>query len=680
MSTVLQMQTFTSTPFSLREKNIDSFAPAFTSVNGRNERTPPSHDPKPTLSTGATTWSPSARRPEDDHRSTGDSASPTMSDGGSPDSPNKRRRSDPGEDGYARPSPDGPAGPAKHHVATYQPVALHQGGPPSKENAQQRTLPPLERADIERRWATEPRELPQSAYQEMQRHDNRPTEPFQKGGPSNPTHSLLNVLSEPNYDDEHAREMARAGVQVELKKRKRQFANRTKTGCGTCRRRKKKCDEMKPECNNCTRGSFVCEGYANKIPWPKNGVVKPPPPLQAKERTSGEPMSAYPTCPVCNQIHIPHCESPRTAQAQYSAEPQPQQSNGHDGARSHPIAVDDERKLPTSSSWAGNSWGESVPPPPPRTTYASEPHAYSQPPSIPSHERSITHEHPVLHHQQADAPRQQHNPRVYHQTSQSMSQGMISTLAPVVPAKTATHHHQVAQHARQPPPPPPPVIVTPTAAPPGPPPTLYTSHSRMHKSEKEKMLAGLPFLPHDRELVNERTHCAGAVYQFNSTANAAVSIAKDERARCFKTIVAARWIPPHTTEHPIVGHLGGNVHVVAPFSCDYGYNLSIAENVTIGTNCELHDSARIAIGMNTRIGNRVLITTIKLPTDIKALKGSNGTEIAQEVFIGKNVYIGDGCIIEAGVRIGDNTIVRAGSVVVQDLPRDCIAHGNPALG
>jgi hypothetical protein len=31
-------------------------------------------------------------------------------------------------------------------------------------------------------------------------------------------------------------------------KRKRVFSNRTKTGCITCRRRKKKCDEGKPEC------------------------------------------------------------------------------------------------------------------------------------------------------------------------------------------------------------------------------------------------------------------------------------------------------------------------------------------------------------------------------------------------------------------------------------------------
>lgn len=34
----------------------------------------------------------------------------------------------------------------------------------------------------------------------------------------------------------------------ERKRRKRVFSNRTKTGCMTCRRRKKKCDELHPEC------------------------------------------------------------------------------------------------------------------------------------------------------------------------------------------------------------------------------------------------------------------------------------------------------------------------------------------------------------------------------------------------------------------------------------------------
>lgn len=37
-------------------------------------------------------------------------------------------------------------------------------------------------------------------------------------------------------------------IQSDPKKRKRNFSNRTKTGCLTCRKRKKKCDETKPEC------------------------------------------------------------------------------------------------------------------------------------------------------------------------------------------------------------------------------------------------------------------------------------------------------------------------------------------------------------------------------------------------------------------------------------------------
>lgn len=39
-------------------------------------------------------------------------------------------------------------------------------------------------------------------------------------------------------------------IQHDPKKRKRNFSNRTKTGCLTCRRRKKKCDEQKPECKS----------------------------------------------------------------------------------------------------------------------------------------------------------------------------------------------------------------------------------------------------------------------------------------------------------------------------------------------------------------------------------------------------------------------------------------------
>lgn len=49
-------------------------------------------------------------------------------------------------------------------------------------------------------------------------------------------------------------------IQLDSKKRKRIFSNRTKTGCMTCRRRKKKCDEKKPEC------MLPLAGYQPRIP------------------------------------------------------------------------------------------------------------------------------------------------------------------------------------------------------------------------------------------------------------------------------------------------------------------------------------------------------------------------------------------------------------------------------
>jgi hypothetical protein len=46
--------------------------------------------------------------------------------------------------------------------------------------------------------------------------------------------------------------------------------------------------------------------------------------------------------------------------------------------------------------------------------------------------------------------------------------------------------------------------------------------------------------------------------------------------------------------------------------------------------------------------------------------------------IGDNVTIGSNVVIIGNIRIGNNVIIGAGSVVVKDIPENCIVVGNPA--
>ncbi|KIV85005.1 hypothetical protein PV11_00746 [Exophiala sideris] len=49
--------------------------------------------------------------------------------------------------------------------------------------------------------------------------------------------------------------------------RQRKWAPKVRTGCKSCKVRKKKCDETKPHCLRCLKGKFSCDGYATPKPW-----------------------------------------------------------------------------------------------------------------------------------------------------------------------------------------------------------------------------------------------------------------------------------------------------------------------------------------------------------------------------------------------------------------------------
>lgn len=43
--------------------------------------------------------------------------------------------------------------------------------------------------------------------------------------------------------------------------------SKTFTGCWTCRARKVKCDEERPECRRCCQKGLECEGYDIRLHW-----------------------------------------------------------------------------------------------------------------------------------------------------------------------------------------------------------------------------------------------------------------------------------------------------------------------------------------------------------------------------------------------------------------------------
>lgn len=59
--------------------------------------------------------------------------------------------------------------------------------------------------------------------------------------------------------------------------------------------------------------------------------------------------------------------------------------------------------------------------------------------------------------------------------------------------------------------------------------------------------------------------------------------------------------------------------------------------------------------------------------DTALISGNSGSRIEKKYVM----PIGGGCIILAGVTIGENSVIGAGSVVTRSIPANCVAVGNP---
>jgi acetyltransferase-like isoleucine patch superfamily enzyme len=108
--------------------------------------------------------------------------------------------------------------------------------------------------------------------------------------------------------------------------------------------------------------------------------------------------------------------------------------------------------------------------------------------------------------------------------------------------------------------------------------------------------------------------------------------------------------------------------------------------VKIGKNChispyvliDLLHPELIKIEDNVTISSNSMIFAHVNPSASQFLKKHGYPRTIKPVLIKKGAVISVGCIIIAGITIGENSIVGAGSVVTQDVPNNCVVVGNPA--
>ncbi len=109
--------------------------------------------------------------------------------------------------------------------------------------------------------------------------------------------------------------------------------------------------------------------------------------------------------------------------------------------------------------------------------------------------------------------------------------------------------------------------------------------------------------------------------------------------------------------------------------------LQIGDNTGIAHQCTFIVGKRITIGQNCMIAADTRIMDSNGHAVDPAERLSNHAppeEDVRPVTIGNGVWVGVKCIIFPGVKIGDGSVISAGSVVRSHIPPYSVAAGNPA--
>jgi putative colanic acid biosynthesis acetyltransferase WcaB len=107
---------------------------------------------------------------------------------------------------------------------------------------------------------------------------------------------------------------------------------------------------------------------------------------------------------------------------------------------------------------------------------------------------------------------------------------------------------------------------------------------------------------------------------------------------------------------------------------DWVWGIELPRKLTVGKGLSLYHGHALVVNQGVVIGDNCVLRN---STTIGHKKLADGSSTKCPV-IGNNVDIGANVCIIGDITIGDNVIIGAGSVVTKSFPSDCVIVGNPA--
>ena len=377
--------------------------------------------------------------------------------------------------------------------------------------------------------------------------------------------------------------------------------------------------------------------------WQKPANSKQPIPLQSK---NGYPPQGTPS-------RTPYPPAPRYQETspEYPGPPPQHMQRSYEADRVKPIDIENDRD---------QVYGRQSPPDQQKSAWAKAPRPYPSHPASMSKYDQNGHRGSVYEIPDPQEQSSMHPPASVHRTNSSASQ---YSQAPHPPNHNNTPPNQnnvqaIAQAA-----------TTHSAA-------IRPSPSRRNEqyTEREKMLKGLYYLPFTPALTEDRENCIAAIWRFNNATNPSHGASTEERCRLFRQIIGLRptpeppgpngEVPPQQMELPF-GSVGERVVVEAPFNCDYGYNITVGDDVLIGADCRISDTCSVTIGARCIFSPNVKLVCATYPIDPRRRGGSGGAALGRNIVIEEDCWIGSNVTILAGVRVGKSSTVGAGSLLHQ---------------